>query len=117
MYEDLDMWIRIWKLGKIKWYPVLIGENMKEAGASATWEYKSKRYSKFDKIRRFARREYDLLKLRELNSINLKKMYEDNIVDLGLGEMQNQWVKSMPQQGLLGYGKVRARELYYLLRS
>ena len=117
VYEDLDMWIRIWKLGKIKWYPVLIGENMKEAGASATWEYKSKRYSKFDKIRRFARREYDLMRLREIHDLNLRKMYEDNILDLNLGEMQPAWVKNVPRQSLLAYGKTRARELYHILRS
>ncbi len=117
IYEDLDMWIRIWKLGKMKWYPAFIGENIKEAGAVASFEYKSSRYSKFDKIRRFIRREYDLLRLRKIHNIDLKKMYEENIIDLGLGDMQKEWVRNIPRQRLIRYGKTRARELYNLIRS
>jgi len=116
IYEDLDMWIRIWKLGKMKWYPVYIGENIKEKGAQASFEYKSTRYNKFEKIRRFIRRDYDLLKLKEIHKIELKKMYEENIIDLGLGEMRNEWVKNIPRLGLFKWATVRRRELHKLLR-
>ena len=115
IYEDLEMWIKIWKLGKIKWYPVNIGENIKDTTAS--WEYGSKRYGKFEKVRRFIRRDYDLLRLREIHDINLKKMYEDNIVDLGLGDMEQGWVKNVPKMGFKRYSKTRAREFYNILKS
>lgn len=117
IYEDLDMWIRIWKLGKIKWYPVIIGENIKDASTQASWEYQSSRYGKFEKIRRFMRREYDLLRLKEIHKIELKKMYEENIIDLGLGEMEKAWVKNVPNQSFLRWGKTRGREMYHLLKS
>jgi glycosyltransferase involved in cell wall biosynthesis len=115
IYEDVDMWIKIWKLGKIKWYPVIIGENIKDTTAS--WEYKSKRYGKFEKVLRFVRRDYDLLRLREIHDINLKRMYEDNIVDLGLGEMEPEWIKNVPRMGFKRFSKTRAREFYNILKS
>jgi glycosyltransferase involved in cell wall biosynthesis len=115
IYEDVDMWIRIWRLGKIKWYPVIIGENIKDSDAS--WEYKSTRYGKMEKVRRLLKREYDLFRLREIHNMNLKKMYEDNIVDLGIGEMQPVWVKNVPKQGFISLNKSRARALYNILKG
>lgn len=117
IYEDLDMWIRIWKIGKMKWYPVFIGENIKEKDAQASFEYKSTRYNKLEKIRRFIRRDYDLLKLKEIHKIDLKKMYEENIIDMGLGEMEKEWVKNVPRLGPVRFGKTRARELINIIRS
>jgi glycosyltransferase involved in cell wall biosynthesis len=114
IYEDLDMWIRIWKLGKIKWYPVIIGENIKDSGAS--YEYKSKRYGKFEKIRRLIRRQYDLMRLREIYTINLKKMYKDNIVDLGLGEMQQVWIENVPKQNFIRQNRVMARAIINIIK-
>jgi hypothetical protein len=115
IYEDLDMWIKIWRLGKIKWYPVVIGENIKDTTAS--WEYESKRYGKLEKVRRLVRREYDLIRLRRIHTIDLKKMYEDNIVDLGLGKMQDKWVKNVPKEGFIRTNKTRARALINILKS
>jgi glycosyltransferase involved in cell wall biosynthesis len=117
IYEDLDMWIRIWKLGKMKWYPVFVGENLKEAGSMGSYEYKSKRYSKFDKIKRFIRREYDILRTKEVHRIDLESMYKGNIIDLGLGEMEETWVRNIPRMGFFRYSKVRGREFLRIMRS
>lgn len=116
IYEDLDMWIRIWKLGKMRWYPVLMGDNLKEAGARASWEYKSSRYGKFEKIRRFIRREYDLIRLKEINKIDIEKIYKENKIDMQLGEMQKEWFKNKPKLGFFKWFTVRRREFLEILR-
>jgi glycosyltransferase involved in cell wall biosynthesis len=117
IYEDLDMWIRIWKLGKMKWYPVFVGENLKEASSMGSYEYKSKRYSKFDKIKRFIRREYDILRTKEIHKIDLEEMYKNNIIDFGLGDMEETWVRNIPRMGPVRYSKVRGREFSRILKS
>lgn len=116
IYEDLDMWIRIWKLGKIKWYPVFVGDNIKDAGSQGSWEFKSKRYNKSEKIRRFIRREYDIWRQPKIYKIDLKNMYKENIVDLGLGEMQKEWVENIPKMSFFTWMNVRRREFFQILR-
>lgn len=116
IYEDVDMWIRIWKLGKMRWYPVLMGENLKDADAQAGWDYMSKRYDKLEKIRRFIRREYDLLRVKEIHKIDLEKIYKENIIDMDLGEAQKDWFKNKPKLGLFKWFTVRRREFLQILR-
>jgi glycosyltransferase involved in cell wall biosynthesis len=117
IYEDVDMWIRVWKLDKMRWYPVFLGENLKEAGVQAGKDYLSSRYKKLEKIRRFIRREYDLLRVKEIYKIDLEKMYRENIIDVGLGEMQKTWFRNKPRLGFFQWIAVRGRELLQILRT
>jgi hypothetical protein len=117
IYEDVDMWVRIWKLGKMKWYPILMGENIKDPGSQAGHDYLSQRYKKFEKVRRFARREYDLLRVRDIYKTDLEKIYKENIVDFELGEMQKTWFTNAPKYGFSKWVTVRRRELMKILRS
>jgi glycosyltransferase involved in cell wall biosynthesis len=117
IYEDVDMWVRIWKLGKMRWYPVFMGENLKDPGTQAGHDYMSKRYNRMEKLRRFLRREYDLLRLREVLGTDLERMYKANVVDLGLGEPVETWFKNPPKLGPYQWFTVRRREFVRILRA
>lgn len=89
--DDLDLWIRVWKIGKMRWYPVAVGENVKEKGTDSYMDAFSHRYgSKLEKSLRMLRTELDWLKLYHVQSSDLLKIVEENTVDFGLGEKQ-QW--------------------------
>ena len=87
--EDFELWMRIWKMGKMKWYPVRMGTNFKEPGAKDSYDYLSSRYERFEKLSRFARREYDSLRLRRFEKEDLVEIWKSNTVDLGLGELED----------------------------
>jgi glycosyltransferase involved in cell wall biosynthesis len=83
--EDFDMWMRMWKIGKMKWYPISMGENVKDQEASSSADYLSNRYKKFEKIIRLIRREIDLHRTRKYKNYDFKAIYQENQIDLGLG--------------------------------
>src|SRR5207245_9467781 len=70
--EDVDMWIRLWRLGSMRWYPVPVGTNLKESAAAGSHDYLSRRYPPRERIARLLRREWDLLKTRDLQLIDLE---------------------------------------------
>ena len=70
--EDVDMWIRLWRLGWMRWYPVPVGTNLKESAAAGSHDYLSKRYPRRERIARLLRREWDFLKTRDLQRIDLE---------------------------------------------
>jgi glycosyltransferase involved in cell wall biosynthesis len=117
IYEDVDMWVRIWRLEKMRWYPVFMGENLKDPGTQAGQDYMSKRYNRLEKIRRFVRREYDLLRLKEVLKNDLEKMYKANVVDLGLGDPVEIWFKNPPKLGFFKWFTMRRREFVRILRA
>ena len=88
--EDFDMWMRIWKIGKMKWCAVSMGENLKDDKASSSADYLSVRYGKFEKFQRLIKREIDLLKTRKYKKYDFKAIYRENLLDLGLG-LEEQW--------------------------
>jgi glycosyltransferase involved in cell wall biosynthesis len=115
--EDVDMWVRIWRLGKIKFYPVLMGDNVKDPSAQAGLDFLSQRYKKMDKFKRFIRKEYDLLRLREVTRSDLEKMFRENEIDLEIAEKEKTWFKNIPRRGFFLYANVRRREFMRILRS
>lgn len=117
IYEDVDMWVRIWRLGKMRWYPAFMGENLKDAGTQAGQDYMSKRYNRLEKIRRFMRREYDLLRLKDILKTDLEKMYKDNVIDLGLDDPVETWFKNPPKLGFFKWFTMRRREFIRILRA
>jgi glycosyltransferase involved in cell wall biosynthesis len=117
VYEDVDMWVRIWRLGKMRFYPVLMGENVKDPSTQAGLDFMSQRYKKMEKVKRFVRKEYDLIRLREVTRSDLEKMFRENVVDLELAEPEKTWFKNAPRLGFLRYVNVRRREMMRILRS
>lgn len=117
VFEDVDMWVRIWKCNKMKFYPVLMGDNIKDPSTQAGLDYMSTRYKKKEKVKRFIRKEYDLLRLRQITKSDLEKMFRDNVLDLQLAEKEKTWFKNIPRNGLFRYANKRRRELMKLLRS
>jgi glycosyltransferase involved in cell wall biosynthesis len=109
--------VKIWRLEKMRWYPVFMGENLKDPGTQAGQDYMSKRYNRLEKIRRFVRREYDLLRLKEVLKIDLEKMYKANVVDLGLGDPVEIWFKNPPKLGFFKWFTMRRREFVRILRA
>lgn len=96
-FEDVDMWMRMWKLGKMRWYPVLMGENVKDPEAEGGYDFRSARYGKREQIMRLLRKEYDLLKTREIRKLDLERIRDDNLVDFKLGEFYDGWFKNYPK--------------------
>ena len=92
--EDLDMWIRLWRLGVMRWYPVSVGTNVKDPSATGSFDYLSNRYARGERIARLVRREWDLLKTRDLQRIDLKEVITSNTVDLGLEKPIPPWPQS-----------------------
>jgi glycosyltransferase involved in cell wall biosynthesis len=117
IYEDVDMWIRIWKLGKMRFYPVLMGENVKDPSTQAGLDFMSQRYKKKEKVKRFIRKEYDLMRLREVKRSDLERMFRENVIDLDLAEPEKTWFRNSPKYGFFRYANVRRRELMKILRS
>lgn len=115
--EDLDMWMRIWKIGKMRWYPAFLGENIKEDFAKDSMDYLSGRYGKFEKIRRLIRGEYDMFRIRKYHKLDLKKIWTENTIDLGLGKLENSWFESKPQSSIIQILKTIVRESYKILKA
>ena len=110
-HEDLDMWVRASRTGRMRWYPFPLGRNVKEVDASAGQDFLSARYSRAERVRRLLRRHYDLLKTRTLSSFDLVAMYEQNLVDFGLGPTFDRWFENRPQLPLLRRCALVVREL------
>jgi glycosyltransferase involved in cell wall biosynthesis len=117
VYEDVDMWVRIWKLGKMRFYPVLIGENLKDSKTHGGWDFLSERYNKAEKFQRFVRKELDLIKAREAKKSDLERMLKENTIDLGLGEFERTWFKNPPRIGLAIWAIIRTQDLIKILKS
>jgi hypothetical protein len=96
-FEDVDMWIRIWELGKMRWYPVQMGENIKDEFSEGRYDFLSTRYNKREKVTRLLRKEYDLLKTTRIRDLDLEKISKENTIDLGLGEMRTDWFSNYPK--------------------
>ncbi len=87
--DDLDLWMRVWKLGKMRWYPVAVGGNVKEKGTDSYMDAFSSRYGRrLEKTFRLMRTEFDWLRLYHVQKMDFLKIVEDNSVDLGLGKKE-----------------------------
>ncbi|UCE36845.1 MAG: glycosyltransferase family 2 protein [Thermoplasmata archaeon] len=104
--DDLDLWMRVWKIGKMKWYPVAVGENVKEIGKDSYMDAFSKRYGrKFEKSSRMLRTEFDWLRLYYVQKMDFLKIVEENSVDLQLGDKEkwfNEAAKTNLRKWILG---------------
>lgn len=96
--EDVDLWLRIDRLGTMRWYPIALGENLKEPSAWGISDHLSRRYSKQERIRRLLRREWDLLKTREIGRMSIETLVSPNIIDLGLGPEPGPWPQSRTRE-------------------
>lgn len=115
--EDVDMWVKLWRLGKIKWYPFEMGENLKDARASSGFDYLSSRYGKSEKLRRLIRREIALWKSREYLRLDSDKVLKENTIDMGLGKLESSWFRSRPRRGIKGWFKSFAKQVYIILKE
>jgi glycosyltransferase involved in cell wall biosynthesis len=87
--DDLDLWMRVWKIGKMRWYPVAVGGNVKEEGTDSYMDAFSKRYGRrLEKSFRMARTEFDWLRLYYVQKMDFLKIVQENTVELGLGEKE-----------------------------
>ena len=116
-YEDVDMWMRLHALGRMRWYPVLMGENMKETYAEGGFDHFSRRYPKWERAVRLLRREWDLWKTRGYEGIDLEAIVRANSVDLRLGTSLGSWVGNRPRCGPVERAHVMGRILFQVLRS
>ncbi len=117
VFEDVDMWIRIWELCRMRWYPVLMGENVKNPSTVGRYDFLSKRYSKRERVIRLLRKEYDLLKTRKIRKLDLERIWNDNLVDFGLGELQNEWFKNYPKMSPAENVKRLGRQIKQTLKG
>ncbi len=89
--EDADMWLRVHRLGTMRWYPVRLGDNLKEVAAWGRADHLSARYSPNVRILRLLRREWDLWKTREVERTDLGALIEANTIDLGIAPALHGW--------------------------
>jgi len=89
--EDFDLWMRIWAMGRMRWTPVVMGENRKPATEQDTDDVVSRRYRRRQMVWRLVQREFDFLRLRGYRQLDLDAVLRSGLVDLGLGEMQPEW--------------------------
>ena len=96
IWEDLDLWMRIHDIEKMKWYPVHSGENIKDI--SDSMDFQSERYGrKGEKIKRLIFGEYNRWQCREWEHIDQEQAWKDNTIDLGYGELQDRWFGRNPR--------------------
>jgi glycosyltransferase involved in cell wall biosynthesis len=115
--EDVDMWVRILKLGTMRWYPVVLGENLKEPEAWGRADYLSKRYTPRERVSRLLRREWDFLKTRPISRIDIGEMIERNTIDLRLDVPVPPWPQRRTRATRIGRIVEFARELRQTMRS
>lgn len=89
--EDFDMWMRLWRIGRIRWYPVRMGENRKEDFASDRHDFLSSRYTRVVRLRRVVRTGFDRLQLVHYERLDLGSILRENTIDLDLGPMGSSW--------------------------
>lgn len=109
--EDVDLWLRVHLLGSMRWYPVPMGENIKEASAWGMSDHLSQRYPKEERILRLVRREWDLLKTREVNLTDLSALIAANTIDLGLGQIPGPWPQHRIRESRIQHVMGFVREL------
>ena len=82
----------------MRWYPVPMGTNLKESAAAGSHDYLSRRYPPRERIARLLRREWDLLKTRDLQLVDLAGIINSNTIDLGLMQAIPSWPQNRTRQ-------------------
>jgi len=95
--EDVDLWLRVDRIGTMRWYPVSVGENRKEPSAWGQADYLSKRYNKTERLLRLLRREWDFLKTGPVQRTDLRSLAAVKTIDMGLAEPAIAWPQNRPQ--------------------
>jgi len=113
--EDLDLWMRIWELGRMKWTPVLMGENLKPSGVRDSEDVFYKRYSMLSRVSRVLRRETDMWRLRRYYKMDLEAIWRSSAVDLGIGMLQETWFGNRPSWSLRGTAQRIRRDFREIL--
>src|SRR6266511_3136017 len=103
------MWMRLHRIGRMKWYPVRMGENLKEPWARDSQDYLSARYRTLERVQRLVRREFDKLRHLEYADWDLQRVWKSNAIDLGLAPTESTWFGVTRPGGLLERGKAFGR--------
>jgi len=114
--EDVDMWIRLWRLGTMRWYPVPMGDHQKEPWAEGSADYRSLRYPKRERVLRLLRREWDFFKTRKLESLDLAEIIAANTIDVGIGPRPGVWPTHRTPRARTQHIVEFGRELKTLIR-
>ena len=115
--EDVDMWMRLWSLGFIRWYPLALGQHLKEPWAEGSADFRSDRYPNREKLFRLLRREWDLMKTRNWARLDLSKIIAENTIDVGIGAPPGRWPVSRVRRSRAERAVELARELKALARN
>lgn len=115
--EDVDMWLRLSRHGWMRWYPIVLGENRKEGTSWGSSDFLSRRYTKGERIVRLLRREWDLLKTREVQRTDLRTLIESNTIDLGLGPPPGPWPQRRTRSTTSEHAIAFLRDLRQVLRT
>ena len=114
--EDLEMWMRLLQVGHMKWYPVRMGDNIKEAWARDSEDFKSSRYSRYGRLSRLMRSEFDQLRLARYDAMDLRAIWKSNTIDFGLGKMEQIWFGERPRLSLPDRIGVFMRRVWHLIQ-
>lgn len=116
-YEDVDMWMRLVAMGKMRWCLSPTGENLKSDDTVGGFDHLARRYPRHERIGRLMRREWDLWKTREYEGVDIEGLIRANSIDMGLGAPIGTWVENRPRTGALARALAFGRFLFQILRS
>ncbi len=115
--EDVDLWLRLNRLGVMRWYPIAIGENAKEPSSWGRADFTSHRYTRAERFLRLIRREWDQWKTREVEKTDIGPIIDQNTIDLGLGVERGLWPQDRKPRSLLDQAVEFLREFRQLLAT
>lgn len=103
--DDLDLWMRIVGRGRMRWMPVVMGENRKPEGVSNRNDVFSRRYPLGERVFRLLEREVDFWRVRKYLGMDLEATWRNNAIDLGLGNAEMRWFGPPEPWSLVSVGR------------
>ncbi len=117
VYEDVDFWMRLHARNLIRWYPVSMGENLKEETAIGGFDHLSRRYGRIERVERLLRREWDLWATRAYEGLDLARIIETHTIDFGLAPAITTWTSPRPRLDLGERVRTFGRHLFQVIRA
>ncbi len=111
--EDLDLWMRIHKLGKMNWYNIVVGEHRKDSNALASLEYRGNNFNRSERLKRLWRAKWDEYTLREYHKMALEDTSLEHSTGWKIARKGDRWFPTPRNITLantiryIGFGTIR----------
>ena len=116
-FEDFDMWMRLCKIRRMRWSPIVTGLNLKPSGAEGFSDVHYSLLPRAERISRLIRRELDWNAMAEHRRLPVLSLYSENLVDLGIGPLAGPWFGQRGDISLRVRLPSIVREAYQIVRK